>query len=819
MESVLKMKRIIYSFIVLFCLVAGSSRAEEASLFTSVARQSSGQSISGATVTVYLANSSTLAVIYANVGATVLKGNPFLTDSLGNYTFFAKPGLYKITVTKSLVGTFTTDYVPVGTQSHANTHSAGGVDPLNLSQLPGSITSAQITDGTVVSADISATAAIPESKLSLIFPTHSNTDDPTSNQKGALAGTTGAPSSLNKYVTNLDTRLSDARSPLAHAGSHTQGGSDPIMVTVAQITGINPGNDLTQLLEVQNHHSKHQDGGSDEISVTGLSGLLGDPQKVAVLKGGTSVGTRQAINFIQGSNATLTLADNPGQNRVDVTITGPSPSLGANVSVQQGLTTISNPINVLWFSTVGFTVVESPTNQANVSINTSTLPTGGDLTGFVSAPVVSSIQGKSVATATPTDQQVLQWNNSTSKWTPTDLDHNATKLQNRTLASTAPTNGQAMVWNNSLSRWEPGDVSTAIQILEGGSVVTAQAQKINFGNGFDLTESPTGQDNVALDLSEITVNADTLKTVPVSVTTPTPGQVMKYNGSAWAPGTDNSSGSSTIKQDGVTVMSADMINFKTPLIATNDGSTQAGATIATNSITNDLIKWGTTGTNVSTTNVPEGTNLYYTDTRVNTNLAGKTSDNIAEGGTNKYLSSSQKSALTGSGDTTLHFHASDRNLANSTGTLDATKVGAGLTDTQVNDDLTISSAGAVDGSAVKSGTISSNRLGNIKVQVKSWVVNYPDTSSGMISFSYIYFPVASTITQIAGRTRVGTCTVNVGVNGTDALSSGLSSTTSGNVTTSITNPTITAGAWVQVEVSSCSGSVTELTVNMVYTIN
>jgi hypothetical protein len=40
---------------------------------------------------------------------------------------------------------------------------------------------------------------------------HANTNDPTADEKAALAGTSGAPSATNKYVTDADTRLEDLR--------------------------------------------------------------------------------------------------------------------------------------------------------------------------------------------------------------------------------------------------------------------------------------------------------------------------------------------------------------------------------------------------------------------------------------------------------------------------------------------------------------------------------------------------------------------------------------------------------------------------------
>lgn len=51
---------------------------------------------------------------------------------------------------------------------------------------------------------------------------------PTTGEKAALAGTSGTPSGTNKYVTNSDARLSDARTPTAHKSTHASGGSDAL---------------------------------------------------------------------------------------------------------------------------------------------------------------------------------------------------------------------------------------------------------------------------------------------------------------------------------------------------------------------------------------------------------------------------------------------------------------------------------------------------------------------------------------------------------------------------------------------------------------
>ena len=49
---------------------------------------------------------------------------------------------------------------------------------------------------------------------------------PTQDENDALVGTSGAPSTANKYVTNADARNTNARAPTAHASDHTDGTDD-----------------------------------------------------------------------------------------------------------------------------------------------------------------------------------------------------------------------------------------------------------------------------------------------------------------------------------------------------------------------------------------------------------------------------------------------------------------------------------------------------------------------------------------------------------------------------------------------------------------
>lgn len=124
-----------------------------------------------------------------------------------------------------------------------------------------------------------------------------------------------------------DPRLTDTRDPNAHGQSHENGESDEISVT--GLSGL-----LADAQTPLAHKTSHQDGGSDELSVSGLSGKLADAQPVAIAKAGTTTGTRAKLNFIEGSNVTITTSDNGGADRVDVTIAAAA-APGAPTAVNQ----------------------------------------------------------------------------------------------------------------------------------------------------------------------------------------------------------------------------------------------------------------------------------------------------------------------------------------------------------------------------------------------------------------------------------------------------------------------------------------------------
>ena len=72
----------------------------------------------------------------------------------------------------------------------------------------------------------------------------------------------------------------------------------------ADLDDLNAGTDITADLEEETHVTEHQNGGGDELNVAGLSGLLADPQKIAVSTD-TLLGNTTHLVFVDGTNTTV----------------------------------------------------------------------------------------------------------------------------------------------------------------------------------------------------------------------------------------------------------------------------------------------------------------------------------------------------------------------------------------------------------------------------------------------------------------------------------------------------------------------------------
>src|SRR3990167_1403586 len=106
----------------------------------------------------------------------------------------------------------------IGAAADDHTHEGGEHPSLATHDALGLATDAELSTHTGV-AGAHHVAFVQADHDALANPHHSNasdhasTNDPTADQKAALAGTSGAPSVTNKYVTNDDARNTNARTP------------------------------------------------------------------------------------------------------------------------------------------------------------------------------------------------------------------------------------------------------------------------------------------------------------------------------------------------------------------------------------------------------------------------------------------------------------------------------------------------------------------------------------------------------------------------------------------------------------------------------
>jgi len=157
---------------------------------------------------------------------------------------------------------------------------------------------------------------------------------------------------------------------------------------------------------------------------------------------------------------------------------------------------------------------------------------------------------------------------------------NADKLQNRSIANTSPVTGQVLSWNG--TAWGPTTISS-------GNTYTA-------GTGLTLTGTA-----FSANTSTALWNANQIQGRSIAATAPSSNQVLKWNGSNWAPGADN--GASYTAGTGLTLTGTSFAANTTTALW-NANQLQGRSLAATAPTSGQLLSWD--GTSWKPKSINEG---------------------------------------------------------------------------------------------------------------------------------------------------------------------------------------------------------------------
>ncbi|MEL7532007.1 MAG: hypothetical protein AAFN10_11890 [Bacteroidota bacterium] len=298
----------------------------------------------------------------------------------------------------------------------------------------------------------------------------------------------------------------------AGAGINLVGG------TIINTGDIDPSDDITSLTSA----------GGD------LSGLYPNPT-VNGLAGFPLSSQSPGLNQILKFNGTTWVPSTDDDTDADADPTNEIQSLaivGGNISISGGN---SVPLPV-YLQGAGIDITNNViTNTGDLDPNddiTFLTPAGGDLSGVYPNPVVSAINGFSIANTTPSLGQVYKWNG--TQWIPAadevdDADADPTN-EIQTLSSTGNivtlSNGGGSVTVGTAYNAGPG-----INIIGGTIVNTGDTDASD-----DINTSTSAAGDVSGNFPTLTVEA--LQGNPLANTAPASGEVLKWNGTQWVPSSD-----------------------------------------------------------------------------------------------------------------------------------------------------------------------------------------------------------------------------------------------------------------------------------------
>jgi hypothetical protein len=294
-------------------------------------------------------NTGSLA-IFAN---SIFLGNS-VTNAYANSTVMYHPNVTMLafTTTTGLISSS----VSVGNDSVNSTMNSTYTKILSILSIGNSVTntvanSTQITVSNIVLGNASNGFTANTSAILLNGKTYTNLDPYVLvSNNGTLIGTrpkinfistASATAALvdNAGQNRVDITLTAATAP---GGSNTQvqyndsgtlSGTSAMVFNKTTNTFTISNTIVTANLSIGNAAASGFLANTSAIQLNGKTYTNLDPY-IAVSNSGTLIGTRPTLNFIAGSNTTLTVADNSGSNRVDITIASSVAAAGLNTQVQ-----------------------------------------------------------------------------------------------------------------------------------------------------------------------------------------------------------------------------------------------------------------------------------------------------------------------------------------------------------------------------------------------------------------------------------------------------------------------------------------------------
>jgi hypothetical protein len=282
---------------------------------------------------------------------------------------------------------------------------------------------------------------------------------------------------------------------------------------------------------------------------------------IEIQKAGALVGTRGILNFIEGTDTSISVVDNGANSRIDVTVTNTSPGnpgtlntiLANNIQIGDSDIELLNfsdkfvlaePIDknitidiVMLIEELSNVVVSSPIVNGDVLQYNS----GLGLWENVSLEELHDLDSLSDVTLTSPiiNGEILRYNSGSGEW---ENSTNSLYLLNEVETSMSPIEGDVMRFNAISSKWEAGKPLTIIS-KDGTQVGNKYPHNINFSNKFSVIQNGVNPDRI-----DVGVDLSINDLSDIIISTPLNGEIIKYNSGSgqWENAAD---GSSVILQD------------------------------------------------------------------------------------------------------------------------------------------------------------------------------------------------------------------------------------------------------------------------------